>query len=729
MDESMGVSHQGRHIQAGEYATKTLGAKYTCPMHPEIQSGQPGTCPKCGMALEQINSFGDSENSEFKDMSRRFWIGLGLTIPILITTLPEYIPIAQLKFFLTEKWVPWAQFAFATPVVFWAGFAFFERAWLSLVNKSLNMFTLIALGTGLAYFYSVVALFFPHLFPESYRLAHGVLGMYFEPAAVITVLVLLGQVLELKARSNTSQAIKSLLNLAPKTARVVRNGSEIDIALAEIKVGEILRVRPGEKIPVDGNVTDGNTSIDESLMTGEPIPVEKTKGDKVIGGTVNQNGTLLMEAKRVGSETLLAQIVHMVSEAQRSRAPIQKLADLVASYFVPSVIFISFVTFATWYFFGPAPSLAYGIVNAVSVLIIACPCALGLATPMSIMVGIGKGAQSGVLIKNAEALESFGKVDTLVVDKTGTLTEGKPKLQKVISVSGRAEDEILAIAASLEKGSAHPLSVAIVDAAGSKKLTVIACEQFESLTGLGIVGNVDKMSAAVGNLKLLVHLKISSNLQKASAVADDLRKSGSTAMFVAINGEVAGVVAVNDPIKESTIEAIALLHKDNVQIVMLTGDNSITANAVAQQLNIDRVIADVLPQQKADIIKQLQSEKRFVAMAGDGVNDAPALTQAQVGIAMGTGTDVAMESAGVTLMKGDLRGIVRARALSRATIRNIRQNLFFAFFYNALGVPIAAGLLYPAFGILLNPMFASAAMALSSVSVVLNALRLKNQKI
>ena len=697
---------------------------YTCPMHPEVRSNKPGACPKCGMALEPLDHSGtDEENPELVDLTRRFWIGLILSAPLLSVMLEHILP-EVVAGFIQSKIGLWIQFVLSTPVVLWAGWPFFVRGWQSIKNRSLNMFTLIAIGVGLAYIYSLFGVLFPSLFPDSYKNEHGVVGVYFEAAAVITVLVLLGQVLELRARSQTSQAIKQLLGLAPKTARILKDdGTEEDIPLSEVQVGDKLRVRPGEKIPVDGIVTEGSSHVDESMITGEPMPVSKAIGAKVTGATINQTGTFIMEAKRIGKDTLLSQIVHMVSEAQRSRAPIQKLADLVASYFVPAVVGIALVTFFIWWAFGPEPSLVYGIVNAVAVLIIACPCAVGLATPMSIMVGIGRGASSGILIKNAEALETFEKVNTLVVDKTGTLTEGHPKLISVLSLTPGSEMELLRFAASVEQGSEHPLSQAIVLGAKEKNISLLKADQFQSITGKGVLGKVDGHKILIGNKKLLESEVLS--LENLPEQADELRKDGQTVMYVALDGKAAGLLGVADPIKASTPEAIELIHKNKVKLVMLTGDNRVTAEAVARKLNIDEVISDVLPEQKVEVIKKFQSEGKIVAMAGDGINDAPALSQAEVGVAMGTGTDIAMESAGVTLVKGDLRGIAKAIRLSNSTMRNIRQNLFFAFVYNALGVPLAAGVLYPIFGTLLSPIFASLAMALSSFSVVLNALRLK----
>ena len=701
--------------------TKT---EYTCPMHPEIVRDAPGFCPICGMALEPRTITGEEENAELIDMTRRFTIGLVLTIPLLLLAMSDLIPGQPLQHAVSMRLLKYVQLVFATPVVLWGGLPFFQRGWASIVNRSLNMFTLIAIGTGVAYCYSVIATFFPTIFPASFRSHGDEVGVYFEVSAVIVVLVLLGQVLELRARSQTSSAIKALLGLAPKTARVIRDdGTEVEIALDRIKPGDRLRVRPGDKVPVDGTVFQGTSSVDESMVTGEPIPVEKGEADKVTGGTVNGTGSFIMKAERVGSETLLAQIVRMVSDAQRSRAPIQRLVDVVAAYFVPAVLMSAAITFIVWSLVGPEPRLAHAIVNAVAVLIIACPCALGLATPMSIMVGTGRGATAGVLIKNAEALELMEKIDTLIVDKTGTLTEGKPRLTSAIPLNDMSESELLRLAASIERGSEHPLAGAIVSGAQQKNLKMTDALEFQSVTGKGVIGKVDDHQVALGNIKLLEQLKIDAGglIER----ADALRKEGETVMFVAIDGRPAGLIGVADPIKESTPEAIRALHENGIRIVMVTGDSRTTAEAVARKLGIDEVEADVLPEQKVQVVKRLQAEGKKVAMAGDGVNDAPALAQAQVGIAMGTGTDVAIQSAGVTLLKGDLRGIVRARKLSRATMRNIRQNLFFAFIYNALGVPIAAGALYPVFGLLLSPMIASAAMSFSSVSVIGNALRLR----
>jgi len=702
-------------------ATRT---QYVCPMHPEVVKDQPGACPICGMALElRTITLEEEANPELVAMARRFWVCVVLTAPLLFLAMSDLIPGQPVQHALTPRVMTWLELALASPVVLWGGLPFFQRGWASIVRRSLNMFTLIAVGTGTAYVYSVVATLAPGIFPESFRGHGGEVAVYFEAAAVITTLVLLGQVLELRARSRTSSALKSLLGLAPKTARKVSDAQEDDIPLEQVQPGDRLRVRPGEKVPVDGVVLEGSSSVDESMVTGEPMPVEKKSGDAVTGGTVNGTGSFLMRAERVGSDTLLAQIVKMVSEAQRSRAPIQRLADVVASYFVPAVITAAVITFIVWSLVGPQPRLAYALVNAVAVLIIACPCALGLATPMSIMVGTGRGALAGVLIKNAEALEVLEKVNTLVVDKTGTLTEGKPRVVAVTVVPGREESELLRLAASLERASEHPLASAVVASAQEKNLRLADVKDFQSVTGEGVQGTVVGHAVALGNAKLFAKLGI--DLGSLVAQAEELRRQGRTVVFVAVDGRAAGLLAIADPVKASTPEAIRMLHEDGMRIVMLTGDSRITAQAVARELGIDEVEAEVLPQQKGEVIKRLQAQGRVVAMAGDGINDAPALAQAEVGIAMGTGTDVAMESAGVTLVKGDLRGIARARRLSRATMRNIRQNLFFAFVYNSVGVPLAAGVLYPLFGLLLSPMIAAAAMTFSSVSVISNALRLR----
>jgi len=693
-------------------------------MHPEIVSDQPGSCPICGMALEPTTvALTDEENPELIDMRRRFWVSVTLAVPVFLLGMSDLLPGISLP-----RGLSWIQLILTSPVVLWCGWPFFVRAWQSIVNRYLNMFTLIGLGVGVAYVFSVVATIAPGIFPQSFRAHGGGVPVYFESAAVITSLVLFGQVLELKARSKTGAAIKALLGLAPTTARRVRHdGTEEDVALSVVRQKDLLRVRPGEKIPVDGVVLEGHSSIDESMVTGEPIPVEKTESDQVIGGTINESGTFIMRAERVGSETLLAQIVQMVSEAQRSRAPIQRLADLVAAYFVPIVIAISFATFIVWNLIGPEPRLAYALVNAVAVLIIACPCALGLATPMSIMVATGKAAQSGLLFRNAEAIETMRKVDTLIVDKTGTLTEGKPKLARVIPFDSFGDDEILQLSASLERGSEHPLGSAIVAAAQEKNLSLTNPASFESFTGKGVSGEVGGRRVSLGNLGFMIDLGVEAS--DASQQAEQLREQGQTVMFVVVDEALVGLLCVEDPLKQSAAEAIEQLRREGIHIVMLTGDSRTTAQALATQLHIDRVVAEVLPAQKADTVKQLQTEGHVVAMAGDGINDAPALAQADVGIAMGTGTDVAMKSADLTLVKGDLRGIVRARVLSRETMKNIKQNLFFAFVYNSVGVPIAAGILYPVFGILLSPMIAAAAMSFSSVSVITNALRLRRAKV
>jgi len=696
--------------------------EYTCPMHPEIIRDAPGSCPICGMALEpRTVSLSEEENPELVDMRRRFWVSTLLTVPVFVIGMSELIPGLARLFPMSV--LIWIELALATPVVLWGGWPFFERAWQSVVNRSPNMFTLIGLGVTVAYVFSVIATVFPGIFPATFRDSMGNVPVYFEAAAVITTLVLLGQVLELKARSRTGAAIKSLLGLAPKTARLVAaDGKEHDIPLELVHVGQLLRVRPGEKVPVDGVIVESSSTVDESMVTGESIPVEKRPGDRVIGATVNGTGTFVMRAERVGAETLLAQIVQMVAEAQRSRAPIQRLADVVAAYFVPAVIVIAIVTFIVWSLLGPEPRLAHGLVNAVAVLIIACPCALGLATPMSIMVATGKAAQFGVLFKNAEAIELMRKMSTLIVDKTGTLTEGKPKLASVITGPTIDEHTLLRLAASLERASEHPLAAAIVAGTGERGIELAKTGSFESITGKGVVGEVDGHHVALGNLALMNDLRIDPG--DLLADAERLRADGQTVMFVIIDGQVAGIIGVSDPIKETTGEAIRQLHREGIRVVMVTGDSATTANAVARKLGLDEVVAEVLPSQKVEVVKRFQS-MGIVAMAGDGINDAPALAQANIGIAMGTGTDVAMNSADITLVKGDLRGIIRARVLSRLTMTNIKQNLFFAFVYNSIGVPIAAGVLYPFFGILLSPMIAAAAMSFSSVSVIANALRLR----
>lgn len=703
---------------------ESAGTEYTCPMHPEIVQIGPGSCPICGMALEpKVISLDDAPDPEFINMKRRLWISAALTIPVFILAMAEMFPVFSQV--IPAKTSLWIQFALSTPVVLWGGFPFFERGWASIKNASPNMFTLVAIGTGAAYLYSFVALFFPQIFPVSMRDPHtNLLAVYFEASAVITTLVLLGQVLELRARSQTSSAIKELLGLAPATAIVVfDDGTETEIALKDVQKGAKLRVRANEKIPVDGAVLEGETSVDESMVTGESIPVEKTAGDKIIGGTINGRRAFLMKAEKVGSDTLLANIVRMVGEAQRSRAPIQRLADVVSAYFVPAVIVCALLAFVVWLIFG---SFTYALVAAVSVLIIACPCALGLATPMSIMVGTGHGAKNGVLVKKAEALEILEKVNVIVVDKTGTLTEGKPRLQTVISLNDLPEKEILRLTASLEKSSEHPLAEAIIKGAEDQKIEFANVENFESATGKGVFGNIGGKKVLFGNSKLMDDHKIDF---PHNGQADKLRAEGQTVMFVAVDNKAAGIIGVADTIKKTAKEAINQLHEQNIKVVMMTGDNAKTAAAVAKALNIDQVFADVLPEQKAEKVKELQKQGKIVAMAGDGVNDAPALAQANVGIAMGTGTDVALESADLTLLQGDLRGILKAKKLSAATMSNIRQNLFFAFVYNLVGVPIAAGVLYPFFGFLLSPMIASAAMTFSSVSVILNALRLRNLKL
>jgi P-type Cu+ transporter len=702
--------------------------EYTCPMHPEIIRDAPGSCPICGMALEPRTATLEEDTSELDDMKRRFWVSAALSLPLLALAMSEMLPGDPLRMAIGPALVSWVQLLLAAPVVLWGGWPFFVRAWYSIVTRNLNMFTLIGLGVAVAFIYSLVATLLPQIFPASFRDHVGNVPVYFEAAAVITTLVLLGQVLELKARSSTSAALRALLGLAPKNARrILRDGTEEDVPLGHVMKGDHLRVRPGEKIPVDGIVLEGSSSVDESMVTGEPIPVEKQAGDLVIGATVNGTGSLVIQAERVGSETLLSQIVQMVAEAQRSRAPIQRLADVVSGYFVPIVILIAIVTFFAWATIGPEPRMAYAIINAVAVLIIACPCALGLATPMSIMVATGKGAHAGVLFRNAEAIEVLREIDTLVVDKTGTLTEGKPKLVWVQGAPGFDETTVLQLAASLERGSEHPLAAAIVSGAEEHGVALAKAESFDSVTAKGVKGIVNGHSLALGNQALLDDLGV--NGRELMDGAEQYRAEGQTVMFVVVDGKAAGVLGVADPIKESTPEAIRQLHDQHIRIVMLTGDSRTTAEAVARRLDIDEVVAEVLPNQKAEIVKRFQSEGRKVAMAGDGINDAPALAQAHVGIAMGTGTDVAMQSAGVTLVKGDLRGIVRAIRLSRATMKNIKENLFFAFVYNTLGVPIAAGVLYPFFGLLLSPMIAAAAMSFSSVSVIGNALRLRTKSL
>jgi len=702
---------------------------YTCPMHPQIRQKGPGLCPICGMALEPLTATAEAEpNTELRDMQRRFWIGLVLILPIVALEMGAHIPALDLHHLVPPRVSVWLQFVLATPVVLWSGWPFFERAWASVVHRSLNMFSLIALGTGAAYLYSLVATFLPGIFPTGFRGMDGAVAVYFEAAAVITILVLLGQVLELRAREQTGGAIRALLNLTPKTARrLTASGDDEEITVDQVRIGDRLRVRPGDGVPVDGRVLEGKSAVDESMVTGESMPVTKQSGDKLIGGTVNATGSLVMRADKIGSDTMLARIVAMVAEAQRSRAPIQRMADTVSAWFVPAIILIAVLAFAIWAIWGPAPALTYGLIAAVSVLIIACPCALGLATPMSIMVGVGKGALGGVLIKSAEALEHMEKVDTLVVDKTGTLTEGRPRVVAVVPALGETEATILPLAASLERSSEHPLAAAIVAAARERSLSLEDPTDFASITGKGVTGVVGGHAVALGNAKLMRDLGI--DFGALAADADARRRDGATALFLALNGRPGGVIAIADPIKTTTAAALDSLRASGVRIVMLTGDNRTTAEAVARQLGIDEVQADVLPEDKNAIVRQLRKAGRVVAMAGDGVNDAPALAEADVGIAMATGTEVAIQSAGVTLVKGDLAGIARARALSRATMRNIRQNLFLAFVYNVASVPIAAGVLYPAFGLLLSPIIAALAMALSSVSVIGNALRLRAMRL
>jgi len=715
---------------AGAAARTTAGeVQWTCPMHPQIVREEPGNCPICGMTLEPMTpAAGEAANPELRDMRRRFWVGVALSVPLLAIAMAEHFDQAALDALVSPHLLVWAQLILGTPAVLWGGWPFFQRGWASLVIRRLNMFTLIALGTGVAYVYSLVAALAPGIFPASFRDSDGQVPLYFEAAAVIVTLVLLGQVLELRARSQTSSAIRALLDLAPKRARRLHeDGTDEDIPLEEVVPGDRLRVRPGEKVPVDGVVLEGHSAVDESMITGESVPAEKNPGDKVTGATVNTTGSFVMCAERVGSDTVLAQIVAMVAEAQRSRAPIQRLVDTISAWFVPAVIIIALATFVAWSILGPAPAMGFALVNAVAVLIIACPCALGLATPMSIMVGTGRGARAGVLVKNAEALELMEKIDTLVVDKTGTLTEGKPRLVGVTAIGTDDENELLRLVASLERGSEHPLAAAIVKGAEERGLKLGAAADFASQTGKGVVGSVDGERVAVGNQVLLTSLGIDPD--GLPDRADELREDGQGVMLIAVDGRAAGLVAVADPIKESAIGALQALRDERIRVVMLTGDSRTTAQAVGRKLGIDDIVAEVLPAQKASAVKKFQDEHRFVAMAGDGINDAPALAQAQVGIAMGTGADVAMESAAVTLIKGDLQGIVRARRLSRATMRNIRQNLSFAFVFNALAVPIAAGVLYPAIGLLLNPMIASAAMSMSSVLVVTNALRLRTVRL
>ncbi len=719
--------HEHKH-QNKAHANADPTAIYTCPMHPEVRQQGPGSCPKCGMALEPLIAENE-DDAEYRDMLKRFWLAAIFTVPLFIISMGDLLPGKPISQILSPSVRLWLELLLATPVCLWSAWPFYIRGFDSIRHKSLNMFTLIGLGVSVAFIYSLIAAVLPGIFPTSFRDASGHVAVYFEAAGVIVTLILLGQVLELRARTQTSEAIKKLLGLAAKSARRINaDGSEEDISLDDVQIGDSLRVRPGEKIPVDGVVTDGKSSVDESMISGEPIPVEKSSGDHVVGATVNGTGGLVIKAEKVGAETLLSRIVHMVAEAQRSKAPIQKLADIVAGIFVPVVVLVAIATFIIWSIFGPEPAMAYALINAVAVLIIACPCALGLATPMSIMVATGRGAMAGVLFKNAEAIEVLRKVTTLVVDKTGTLTEGKPKLVTVYAEpSGISENDFLSYVASLEKGSEHPLAAAIVNGAKDRGVSLLATEGFESITGKGVKGKIGGHMVALGNRALMDGLGL--DLGPLMDKAENLRKEGQTAMFVAIDDKLAGLVGVADPIKESTPEAIKALHEDGIKVVMLTGDSKTTAMAVANKLGIDAVVAEVLPDQKVAEVKRLQDMGEIVAMAGDGINDAPALAKAQVGIAMGTGTDVAMESAGVTLVKGDLRGILRARLLSRATMRNIKQNLFFAFVYNAAGVPVAAGVLYPAFGWLLSPMIAAAAMSFSSISVIGNALRLKTTKI
>jgi Cu+-exporting ATPase len=719
----------GSHAHAPRPPTDPTTARpdaiYTCPMHPEVRQIGPGSCPICGMALEPVEITAEAPpNHELADMTRRFWIGLALTVPVFVLEMGSHIPGLGLHALVPPHISTWVQFVLATPVVLWAGWPFFVRGWESLARRNLNMFTLIALGTGAAYLYSVAATLAPGAFPAGFRGMGGAVAVYFEAAAVITVLVLLGQVLELRARDQTGGAIRALLNLAPKTARRVReDGEDEEIPLADVRMGDRLRVRPGDGVPVDGTVLDGRGTVDESMVTGESMPVPKQPGDTLIGGTVNGTGGLTMRADKVGSETMLARIVAMVADAQRSRAPIQRMADRVAGYFVPAVVGVAALAYVAWALWGPAPALTYALIAAVSVVIIACPCALGLATPMSIMVGVGKGAGAGVLIKSAEALERMEKVDTLVVDKTGTLTEGKPSVVAVVTAEGIVERDLLALAASLERSSEHPLASAIAAAARERGLPSQDVTEFASATGKGVTGNVGGRRVALGNARLMADLGV--ELDDLAARAERLRRDGATALFIAVDGQAGGIVAVADPIKPGASEALERLRASGIHIVMLTGDNRTTAEAVARKLGIDEVEADVLPEDKHRVVRDLRAKGKVVAMAGDGVNDAPALAEADIGIAMGTGTEVAIQSAGVTLVKGDLAGIVRARTLSRATMRNIRQNLAFAFLYNTLGIPLAAGVLYPVFGLLLSPVVAALAMSLSSVSVIGNALRLR----
>jgi P-type Cu+ transporter len=720
------LANPSKYLSPGQKSAgpAPAGSIYTCPMHPEIQQQGPGTCPICGMALEPMMVSADSGPShELADMTRRFWIGLALAVPVLILEMGGHL--TGLTMMLGQQLSNWLQLLLATPVVLWAGWPFFVRGWQSLKTRNLNMFTLIAMGTGVSWVYSVVATLAPEIFPAAFRQMDGAVPVYFEAAAVITVLVLLGQVLELRARDQTSGAIKALLNLAPKTARRLgADGAEQEVPIDSIGIGDLLRVRPGEKVPVDGAIIEGHSTLDESMVTGESMPVSKDAGAKVIGGTLNASGSFVMRAEKIGSETMLARIVQMVANAQRSRAPIQRMADKVSGWFVPAVIAVAGVAFIAWSLFGPEPRFSYGLVAAVAVLIIACPCALGLATPMSIMVGVGRGAQAGVLIRDAEALERMEKVDTIILDKTGTLTEGKPSVTAIVTADGQQENEVLRLAASVEQASEHPLAAAIVKAAKERKLEIAKVMGFDSPSGKGAIGMVERKRMAIGNAKFMGELNIA--VESLTAKSDSLRTDGATTVFVAVNGKLAGIIGIADTVKSTTPQALAALRADGIRIVMLTGDNRMTADAIAKRLGITEVEAEVLPDMKADVVAKLKAQGRVVAMAGDGVNDAPALAAADVGIAMGTGTDVAMESAGVTLLTGDLMGIVKARALSKAVMGNIRQNLFFAFIYNAAGVPVAAGVLYPVFGLLLSPMIAAAAMALSSVSVIGNALRLRS---
>jgi P-type Cu+ transporter len=704
-----------------------VALQYTCPMHPEVVSNGPGSCPLCGMALEPMTPHAETSNPELESMTRRFWVGLALTLPLLALMVAEMLP-GHAR--LDGSWLGWAELCLATPVVLWGGWPFFERGWASIVHRSLNMFTLIAIGSGAAYLYSVVAVIAPGVFPAAFRQMGGGLGLYFEAAAVIVVLVLLGQVLELRARSKTGAAIQALLGLAPKAAlRVFDDGHEAEVGIEEIHPGDLLRVRPGEKVPVDGKVVVGRSSVDESMVTGEAMPVEKTPGADVVGGTVNGTGSFVMQAERVGAETLLAQIVRMVSEAQRTRAPIQRLADKVSGYFVPAVVIAAVITFVVWMFLGPEPRGAHALINAVAVLIIACPCALGLATPMSIMVGMGRGAHEGILIRSADVLETMEKVDTLVVDKTGTLTEGRPQVVSVLAADGWDEGKLMQVAGSLEKGSEHPLGAAVLTWMKAHQLFGDEVRDFEAVTGEGVIGRIAGKRAGIGNEALLGRLCVPSQDWKAwRKRVEDLRQEAQTVVFVVVEGRIAGVVGVIDPVRESTVEAIRQLREAGIRVLMATGDSEKTAAAIAGKLGIE-FHAGVTPAGKAELVKKLQAEGRVVAMAGDGINDAPALAQANAGIAMGTGTDIAIEAGGVTLVKGDLRGIVKAMRLSRRTMGNIRQNLFFAFFYNAIGVPVAAGVLYPVFGLLLNPMIAAAAMSFSSVTIISNALRLRNTQL